>query len=220
MAPAVWEQALRFAWALGLGAGLGLVYEFLRGLRRVLPAATVPADLIFLLLTAGVMTWYGLALCQGALELFQLFGLLAGAILVQLTLGRALRGIFQGFWQLIEKLFSFAIWPGKVFLKETKKFLKFLFSIGEKWVIIIINRKHKAHSGGKQNENASKVSAVVFGDEAVDFDGGGFIRRYPGISAESNPGEPGPNPGPGSPGRRADGGKPKSAGGHRRSRHR
>ena len=30
MAPAVAEQALWFVWALGMGAGLALLYDFLR----------------------------------------------------------------------------------------------------------------------------------------------------------------------------------------------
>ena len=40
MAPAVAEQALWFVWALGMGAGLALLYDFLRELRRLCPRAT------------------------------------------------------------------------------------------------------------------------------------------------------------------------------------
>ena len=35
MAPAVAEQAHWFLWAMGLGAGLALVYDCLRELRRL-----------------------------------------------------------------------------------------------------------------------------------------------------------------------------------------
>ena len=40
MAPAVAEQAHWFLWAMGLGAGLALVYDCLRELRRLLFCAT------------------------------------------------------------------------------------------------------------------------------------------------------------------------------------
>ena len=53
MAPAVAEQALWFVWALGMGAGLALLYDFLRELRRLCPRATVPADYFFWLSQYG-----------------------------------------------------------------------------------------------------------------------------------------------------------------------
>ena len=79
MAPAVAEQALWFVWALGLGAGLALLYDFLRELRRLCPRATVPADLLFLAFAVWTLAYLGLALCHGRLQLFQLLGLGAGA---------------------------------------------------------------------------------------------------------------------------------------------
>ena len=79
MAPAVAEQAHWFLWAMGLGAGLALVYDCLRELRRLLPQATIPADLAFLALAVFVLAYLGLALCHGRLQLFQLLGLAAGA---------------------------------------------------------------------------------------------------------------------------------------------
>lgn len=75
MAPAVAEQAHWFLWAMGLGAGLALVYDCLRELRRLLPQATIPADLAFLALAVFVLAYLGLALCHGRLQLFQLLGL-------------------------------------------------------------------------------------------------------------------------------------------------
>ena len=74
MAPAVAEQALWFVWALGMGAGLALLYDFLRELRRLCPRATVPADLLFLAFTVWTLAYLGLALCHGRLQLFQLLG--------------------------------------------------------------------------------------------------------------------------------------------------
>ena len=65
MAPAVAEQAHWFLWAMGLGAGLALVYDCLRELRRLLPQATIPADLAFLALTVFALAYLGLALCHG-----------------------------------------------------------------------------------------------------------------------------------------------------------
>ena len=80
MAPAVAEQAHWFLWAMGLGAGLALVYDCLRELRRLLPQATIPADLAFLALAVFVLAYLGLALCHGRLQLFQLLGLATGAV--------------------------------------------------------------------------------------------------------------------------------------------
>ena len=57
MAPAVAEQAHWFLWALGLGAGLALVYDCLRELRRLFPQATIPADLAFLALTVYTLAY-------------------------------------------------------------------------------------------------------------------------------------------------------------------
>lgn len=77
MAPAVASGPLV---SLGHGLGpVGLVYDCLRELRRLLPQATIPADLAFLALAVFVLAYLGLALCHGRLQLFQLLGLAAGA---------------------------------------------------------------------------------------------------------------------------------------------
>ena len=73
MAPAVAEQAHWFLWAMGLGAGLALVYDCLRELHGCFPGHH-PADLAFLALAVFVLAYLGLALCHGRLRLFQLLG--------------------------------------------------------------------------------------------------------------------------------------------------
>ena len=139
MAPAVAEQALWFVWALGLGAGLALLYDFLRELRRLCPRATVPADLLFLAFAVWTLAYLGLALCHGRLQLFQLLGLGAGAGVYGVTVSSPLRRAFRWFWRLIGRIWKIIWWPLGALLKKIKKFLKFLFSIGRKWVKIIGN---------------------------------------------------------------------------------
>ena len=130
MAPAVAEQAHWFLWAMGLGAGLALVYDCLRELRRLLPQATIPADLAFLALTVFALAYLGLALCHGRLQLFQLLGLAAGAGAYGAALSAWFRRVFRCFWQTVGRIFRLLAWPVRTLWKKIKKFLKFLFSIG------------------------------------------------------------------------------------------
>ena len=116
MAPTVGLQAGQLLWALGLGAGLGFVYHLLRALRYRARPLTVPADLLYLLLTAWCLAWLGLAVCGGNLQLYHILGLLAGAW-AYFSLGfRLLDGVLRGFWKLV-------FLPGAWFLKIFKKIL-------------------------------------------------------------------------------------------------
>ena len=78
MAPAVAEQAHWFLWAMGLGAGLALVYDCLRELRRLLPQATIPADLAFLALAVFVLAYLGWPCAMAACSSFSCWGWLLG----------------------------------------------------------------------------------------------------------------------------------------------
>ena len=221
MAPAVAEQAHWFLWAMGLGAGLALVYDCLRELRRLLPQATIPADLAFLALAVFVLAYLGLALCHGRLQLFQLLGLAAGAGAYGAALSAWFRRVFRCFWQTVGRIFRLLAWPVRTLWTKIKKFLKFLFSIGRKWVTIFGNRRrkkaHGAHSGGKQHEITREIPQILFADEGGGSAGGGVRYCYPGVSAESDSEQLGPVPGVSRSGRRAAAGKPKSPDRHRRS---
>ena len=63
--------------ALCLGAGLGVVYGFLRPARRSHPHL---ADLIFVCCAFYAWLWHGFAVCRGDLRLGYTLALLAGGV--------------------------------------------------------------------------------------------------------------------------------------------
>ena len=97
--PAV--AALRFGWACLLGAGLGLVYGFLRPLRRRFPNLS---DLLFLIcaLWGTLLLMFGI--CRGDFRFPYCGGLFLGGFLWEITIGRLLRGVFGGFWNFLDRL--------------------------------------------------------------------------------------------------------------------
>ena len=116
-------QALRcLLWALALGAGLGVVYGFLRPMR---PRLTHLADLLFVLAAFYAWLYLSFAICRGQIRLAGTFGLAAGCIAWESTLGRLLRPVFFGFWRPIGKIV-------KIFRKNAKK----LFAFWKKWFTI------------------------------------------------------------------------------------
>jgi hypothetical protein len=121
--------AIRFGWALLLGAALGLYYGFLRPLRR---KHVHLADLLFFpgLFVAWMYLSFGV--CRGDLRLAYTMGLFAGAILWECTLGKLLRPFFSWVWRFAKALVGLILWPfEKIFLKIAQ-FAKFLFAIRKK----------------------------------------------------------------------------------------
>ena len=129
----------RFAAACLLGMGLGLLYGFLRPLGRRYRA---PADGLFLLAAGGCWLYLSFAVCHGDLRPAYLIGMMAGALVLEMTLGLVLRPVFVIFWEII-------VLP----LKKISKIRKILFASAEKWVTIRwSNRRHRRHkSGGTPN---------------------------------------------------------------------
>lgn len=118
------QAAVCMAWALALGAGLGVVYGFLRPLR---PRWTLLTDLVFVLAALYAWLFLGFAVCRGEIRLAGTGGLLAGCLAWELSLGRLLRPVFSGFWRVVggglrmiwlpfEKIMKF-------FRKNTKNYL-------------------------------------------------------------------------------------------------
>ena len=93
-APAL--AARRFLLALAVGAGLGLVYGFLRPPRR---RFTHIFDGIFVLVTLWAWVYLSFGLCKGELRFGYTMGMLLGAGLWEMTAGRLLRPVFTGFWK-------------------------------------------------------------------------------------------------------------------------
>jgi hypothetical protein len=92
--PAVAVRAL--VSALGMGAGLGLCYGFLRPLR---PRLTALADLLFIAATFWVWLVHTFALCGGNSRPVCLVAMAAGAVAWDRSFGRCLRPVFALFWR-------------------------------------------------------------------------------------------------------------------------
>lgn len=99
--PAV--AARRLLAALGLGLALGLIYGFLRPLRR---KSNTPGDLLFLLCAGAAWVELGFGICNGDLRLGYIAGLPVGAFVWEMTVGKVLRPVFFRFWQIVERIFS------------------------------------------------------------------------------------------------------------------
>jgi hypothetical protein len=142
------EDARRFLLGCLLGAGLGLVYGFLRPPRKKHPHLS---DLCFSV--AAVWAWLQLSfgVCDGDLRLWYTAGLGLGAVAWEVTFGRLLRPVFSLFWEILGKALGFFVLPLKFILKKSGKFLKFPFASVKKWVTISYhNRQHRKHPrGGK-----------------------------------------------------------------------
>ena len=105
----------RFLRGIVLGGGLGLLYGFLRPLGR---HKRTLADLLFLTGAFPVWLYFSFAVCRGALGLGYLSSLLAGGILFDLTVGRLLAPVWQGFWRGVQAIFQ-------LFRKLFKKIITF-----------------------------------------------------------------------------------------------
>ena len=96
----------RFAAALAMGAGLGIVYAFLRPLGR----RRWPGDLCFVLCALWIWAQLAFRVCRGDMRLAYLPGLAAGALAAIALFG----SIFASFWSIIAV-------PAKKISEITKK---------------------------------------------------------------------------------------------------
>ncbi len=112
------EAAGRFVPALVLGCMLGMVYGFLRPVRR---GRGVVTDLVFLLFLLGAWMQLGFRFCRGDLRPAYTLTLLLSVYLWDRTVGRWLEPLFCGFWSGLEKLW-------KIIFAKCRKIRKFLFA--------------------------------------------------------------------------------------------
>ena len=122
------EAGRRFLWGLLAGAVLGVLYSFLRPLRRVRQA---PADLLFLLGAGWAWVYLSFAICRGDPRPAYLLGAIAGGLVTELTLGLLLRPVFSIFWKItalpLKKISKIA-----KFTKYLQYITKFSYSINNK----------------------------------------------------------------------------------------
>ena len=119
----------RFLWACLIGLILGLYYGFLRPLR---PKHTLLSDILFLPALIYGWLYLGFAICRGDLRLGYCAGLLVGGLAWELTVGRLLRPVFRGFWQLVSRIFRGISNIFKKFFKKSYKITKKIFAIWKK----------------------------------------------------------------------------------------
>ena len=123
MAPAI--AAGRFTMAVAVGAALGLLYGFLRPLRRKHHWFW---DLIFVLAAFAGWVYLAFGVCGGDFGAFCFFGGVLGAVAWEQTVGRLLRPVFFGFWKGIGKIFRFFWFPVRKLMENfriiAKKYLQ------------------------------------------------------------------------------------------------
>lgn len=129
--------AMRFGWGLLIGAGLGLVYGFLRPLRR---RHCIVPDLIFLLIAFYGWLVLSFGICRGDIRLGTTVALPVGMLLWEWTVGRLLRPVFFLFWKVI-------MLPFRKIIEIFRKIIKKVFAYIKKWVTIGWNHNRRKSGG-------------------------------------------------------------------------
>lgn len=118
-----------FLTACLLGAGLGLVYDFLRPLR---PRFTALSDLLFLGVLGYTLVYLFFGVCAGDIRGGYALGLAAGGFAWEWTLGRLISPVFAGFWKALGHLFRALGAPWKKFFqKKIRKNKNFSLQAGK-----------------------------------------------------------------------------------------
>ena len=120
------QAAYRFFWGLMLGAGLGLLYGFLRPLRR---RVCWPADILFVGAAFYAWLYLSFAVCRGDIRIGITAALAIGALLWELPLGKLLRRPFAWFWRLSSRMISFLCSPFQKFFQIIMVFFKKVFQM-------------------------------------------------------------------------------------------
>ena len=102
--------ARQFLLACLVGAGLGLVYGFLRPVRR---RHGILGDVLFLAALFWGWLYWGFGICGGDYPGPGLVGLGLGAVAWEATAGRLLRPVFLFFWKIFGKILRYTLWPCK-----------------------------------------------------------------------------------------------------------
>lgn len=143
----------RFLWGVGIGAALGLVYGFLRPLRKSHPHL---ADLLFVPFLGYGWLYLSFAVCRGDIRIGYHLGIPVGMVLWRYTLGWITQPVFDLFWGSIIRFCGYIWKKFKKIMKKIKFFCIFLFSRWKKWFTIIWTirpLKKKSNGGVPRGEN-------------------------------------------------------------------
>jgi hypothetical protein len=119
------SPVLQLGWGLALGGGLGLLYDFLRPLRR---RHNTPADFVFVSVLLPLWIYYSFGLCGGQIRFANLGALTAGFFLWMLTLSRLTSPLFFFLWGRLFALFRLLFLPLKKIFKKIGLFVKKVFA--------------------------------------------------------------------------------------------
>lgn len=136
------SQLLEAAGALGAGAVLGIIYDFLRCLRREFSSTVLAAvcDTAFAFAAAALLFTYGIASPSGGLTLYIASLSFAGAVLYFAAAGKYVRRVFAPLFRILRKILAFAanLWAKVAgMLKKIKENIKNIFSRAKKRFTII-----------------------------------------------------------------------------------
>lgn len=99
-------------WFILLGAGLGLLYDMLGGLRdRAGRPAGAAADGLFALAAVGALFAGGMASLEGRARLYMLACAGLGGGLWAWAVSPVIRPLFRGLWRGVSKCCKIAAWP-------------------------------------------------------------------------------------------------------------
>ena len=145
-----------------LGCGLGLVYGFLRPLRR---HRHWPADLLFVVAALLCWVYFSFGICHGSIRVLPTAAIAAGMIAWDATAGKLLRPVFHRFWCGIFALLRFFALPFKKIFQKCKVFVKKVFASLKKRGTMDKN-KHKPNRQRKEGRSHGKKAQVQTENQA------------------------------------------------------
>ncbi|MDR1564135.1 MAG: spore cortex biosynthesis protein YabQ [Oscillospiraceae bacterium] len=143
-----------FLQALLLGAGIGVLYDFFRLLRIILPAKIVLVfiqDVIFWVITAVATFLFMLVQNGGVIRGYLLIAELAGALIYYFTLGALFIGVSRWIAEKIRKTCSF------IFIKLIKP----LVNIVKTPVVYLVKSTRKLINDNKLAKKSKKKSKQI-----------------------------------------------------------
>ena len=108
-----------------MGAGLGLVYGFLRPLRK---KRNWFWDLIFVAMVFWMWLQHSFGICEGDIRPVCTLAMLGSMVLWERSFGQYLKPLFFGFWETIGKLWRILRLPFALFYKKFLRFVKNIFA--------------------------------------------------------------------------------------------